>query len=157
MDSVSIWAWAMTGVFIGVPLTLIFGIYWYLLERRAKLADSLQPIPGTLHGLSFRHVRGAKGSSYWTIDTSYNYAVQGQRYQGKRPSLDFNSFGSEAKARQAVAGLEPGPVTVWYDPAKPSWSSLGKARPHFIGTAKILALVSVAVSVVGGIVALMVG
>lgn len=147
----------MTAVFIGVGLALFFGVYWYLLARRAKLTGRLQSVPGTLHGIDYRHVRGAKRSSYWQVVTSYDYSVEGKRYEGKRPSLDFNSFSTEANAREVMAGLEPGPVTVWYDPANPSWSALRNAQPQHIGLIRTITLIGVAASVIGGVIALAVG
>jgi hypothetical protein len=151
MDTVTLWAWAMSALVLGLALTLLCGAYWFVLGRRDRMAARLVSADGTLNALSLRRVHGSRGSSYWTIDATYEYSVQGHRYEGHRPSLDMNSFTTEAKAREATTGLAPGPVTVWYDPANPSWSSLSNRRPQHLPIMRMLTLIAAGFAIFGGL------
>ena len=140
---------------VGVGMGLTFGIMWWIGMRRTAMAVRMQSVQGTLHEIGTRHVRQAKGASYWSIVSRYEYSVGGQAYTGKRARLEFDNFSTEAKALAVIGDRKAGqPTTVWYDPASPGTATLDRTHPAHLGLYRMVAIIGAVAIVVGAILAL---
>lgn len=131
---------------------------WWLYHRKVVVADlaagTWKSVPGTIHEVSVKEevtwdAQNDQVSEYHPI-VRYAYSADGRQYEGSRAFLSRAKFDSEALAKEWQARVNPGPATVWFDPADPATSVLQIDRPSkaglFVGGVFAVILVGVALA-----------
>lgn len=136
-DDISLaYAWGWILLVPSVAFVLIFGLVWFLSERRVRFARRLKPTQGRLieafvsAGEIQRPGRRDNPSMHLPRG-KYEYAVDGTSYSGTTVSLQIHGYRNEADALAVFDGKRAGDeVTIWYDPDRPDQSSLTNLPPQ---------------------------
>jgi len=99
----------------------------YVEYRRAKESESWPSVRGRVEGVETEYTPGGRYSRRgYLVKVSYSYTVGEKSYRSDRIEFvtEAERHPDEAAARAAVAAFPSGPATVYYNPRRPSESTL---------------------------------